>query len=294
MAYLRLRDYSKQIQDSLLSQVLGNDDSIRLLTEGAALAEAKAYLVQKYVLSTEFTDTDPYSATQVYQAGDRVELNFPAFSATATYALGSLVVNNSQAYYCSAAVSAPAAFNPANWTLLGNLYDIYYAQLPQPLFNLNACYLPGDQVFWNNKVYTCVLPSVLPDHDEALQYAKTYNIPPPNVFPDDPVNGATYWGTGTVYSVPAGTLTTNTTYWTFGDNRNQSLVQVVTDISLYHLHSRIAPVNIPELRAARYRAAIDLLKMASEGDITFDLTLLQPRQGARIRFGSNIKNSNSY
>ena len=120
------------------------------------------------------------------------------------------------------------------------------------------------------------------------------NIPPPNVFPDDPVNGATYWGTGTAYSVPAGTLTTNTTYWTFGDNRNQSLVQVVTDISLYHLHSRIAPVNIPELRAARYRAAIDLLKMASEGDITFDLTLLQPRQGARIRFGSNIKNSNSY
>lgn len=294
MGYLRLRDYSKQIQDSLLSQVLGNDDSIRTLTEAAAVSEARSYLVQKYYLNIELTDTNPYSATQAYLAGQRAELNFPPFSASSAYAVGNLVIYNGEAFQCSATVTTPGAFNPADWMLLGNQYDVYYAQYPQPVFNIYGCYQAGDQVFWNNKVYTCVLPSVFLDHDDVLQRSKTYNIPLPNIFPDDPVNGATYWGEGIAYSVPVGTLPTNTTYWTLGDNRCQQLVQLVTDISLYHLHSRISPVNIPELRNSRYRAAIDLLKMAATGDITFDLAQLQPRQGSRIRFGSNIKNTNSY
>jgi len=294
MSYLRLRDYSKQIQDSLLSQVLGNDDTIRTLTEAAAVAEAKSYLVQKYYLNIELTDTSPYNGATVYKAGQRAELNFSAFSATSTYAVGDMVVYNGEAFRCTVAVTTPGAFNPSDWSLLGNQYDIYYVPFPQPVFNIYACYKQGDQVFWNNNTYSCQLPSVFPDHDEEVQFAKTYNIPPPNVFPDDPVNGANYWGEGTAYSVPVGTLPTNTTYWTLGDNRCQQLVQLVTDISLYHLHSRISPVNIPELRSNRYRAAIDLLKMASEGDITFDLAQLQPRQGNRIRFGSNIKNINSY
>lgn len=82
--------------------------------------------------------------------------------------------------------------------------------------------------------------------------------------------------------------------WIYGDNRSQQLVAVVVDITLFHLHSRIAPQNVPELRTKRYEAAQTYLRRASKGEITPNLPLTQPQTSARIRYGGQVKNINSY
>ena len=69
---------------------------------------------------------------------------------------------------------------------------------------------------------------------------------------------------------------------------------IVIDITLFHLHSRIAPRNIPDLRKDRYVNAVQMLQAYARGEMTTKLPLIQPKSGARIRFGGNIKNINSY
>lgn len=83
--------------------------------------------------------------------------------------------------------------------------------------------------------------------------------------------------------------------WIKGDNRNPQLVNYLIDIVLYHVHSRIAPMNIPELRIKRYDDVISWLKDAAQGKyITADLPAIQPRAGGRIRYGGDVKRINSY
>jgi hypothetical protein len=135
---------------------------------------------------------------------------------------------------------------------------------------------------------------VLPSHDSILQARVTENIPLQNIFPDDPVSGAQYWQEDLTWFVPAGTKLSDTDYWVKGDNRDQQMLLYFVDIALYHVHSRISPRNIPQLRIDRYNAAISWLKMCANGDVTPALPVIQPKQGARIRYGGNIKNINSY
>jgi hypothetical protein len=66
------------------------------------------------------------------------------------------------------------------------------------------------------------------------------------------------------------------------------------DITLYTLHSNIAPQNIPALRQRRYEKALEWCLAVAKGDITPNLPMLQPTQGGRIRIGGNIKLGNSW
>lgn len=79
-----------------------------------------------------------------------------------------------------------------------------------------------------------------------------------------------------------------------GSDRDPQLLAYIIDIALYHLHSRIAPRNIPELRQTRYSNAINWLLMCAKGDVTAKLTPIDPAQGRRIRYGGNKKNINQY
>ena len=97
-----------------------------------------------------------------------------------------------------------------------------------------------------------------------------------------------------------------------GEDRDQQLLAVAVDIALYHLHSRIAPRNIPELRVYNYMgnpedrtivmgdvkypvySALGWLQACAQGDITPALEKIIPLQGTRIRFGGNTKNINQY
>lgn len=294
MPYLIAKDLAKQIQSENLSQIIGGDSSILSAAEATAIEEAKSYLVQKYDTTQEFKDMNPWNNQAVYKPTDRIYLDAAAYSATATYTVGEQVLQAGKVYACKTAIEAPQAFNPVNWDLLGNQYDLFFAVYPKPLFDYNQQYAVGDQVYWNGKVYTCAIQTKPISQQELLQYRQYQNLPPLNVAPDNVNEGVQYWGSGTPYSVAAGTLPTNTTYWTKGDNRSQQLLTTVVDIALYHVHSRISPRNIPDLRVKRYDDARNWLKMANRGDITAALPIIQPVTGMRIRYGGNVKQINSY
>jgi phage gp36-like protein len=51
-----------------------------------------------------------------------------------------------------------------------------------------------------------------------------------------------------------------------GDARNSEIVMYMVDMVLYHLHSRINPGQVPELRSQRYADAMEWLKAVAAGD----------------------------
>ena len=225
--YLRLYDYQPTIQSVYFNQLTQGNNANRLLQEATAQAEMISYLVQKYDVTTEFAATTVFVYLTKYSANALVELNFPAFSASSIYALNALVTYNSQEYYCSTAVVSAGAFNPADWTLIGNQYDLYYLQYPYPLFNIGSYYKVGDIVYWKGKVYQCLIGSLPIGHEEQLQRTNVSGTSPKvfNVWPDNLASGSTYWGTGTPYSVtgvyPNGPVPAN---WSAGSYTTGMLV----------------------------------------------------------------------
>jgi hypothetical protein len=170
----------------------------------------------------------------------------------------------------------------------GFFMGMYYAAYPAPQFNSNTYYPQGAQVFYNGSVYTALQGSGAPA--DALQYATYANIPGINTMPG--VNNQ--WDAGAPYAIPAGTPLTDNR-WVAGDNRGQRLLEVLIDITLYKIHSRIAPRNIPELRVKNYDDALKWLQDAATGEhITPRLPLRQPGRGGRVRFGGNVKCHNSW
>ncbi len=267
---------------------------MRIFAENATQAEVISYLVQKYNTASEFEDTTTFNYATAYPVGALVDLNFIPYSATATYAVNALTTINGLSYICTTSITGEA-FNPAHWTLIGNQYDLYYVTSPYPEFQIAKPYCVNDKVFWNGKVYTCIQNSIILTHEDEIQFGQYANIPEINVFPDDKVNGALFWGIGTVYTVPAGTLPSDATKWTQGDNRSQQILMYMIDMVIYHIHRRIAQRAIPTFRVDAYNAAINWLEMAAQGTyITADIPKLQPVQGKRIRWGGNVKNINSY
>jgi len=294
MAYLILSDFKKLIQTDNLAAIIGSDYTILDQVKIAAVVELTSYLIQKYDCSKEFTDTVPWTRATAYKANNRVYLDATAYSASAVYVTNDLCLQAGNVYI-SIAGNVAHAFNAGEWTLIGPQYSMFYVTLPEPEFNSAAIYAAGDEVFWKDKVYTCVLPTVVPTHAGQLQAGSYQNLPPLNVFPDDTLSGLQYWGTGVAYSVAAGTLPTDTAKWTAGDNRNQQLVNYCIDVALYTVHSRIAPRNIPELRVKRYDDVIKWLTNVAQGKtVTAALPLIQPMQGRRIRWGGEIKRQNNY
>jgi hypothetical protein len=297
--YLIPKDYKKLIQTDNLTQVIAGDTTILADAENTAIEEASSYLRQKYELSQELTSTSMWDKSLVYQAANRVYLTANAYDAGTIYAAGAYVTFGTAPntnVYRSIAGNAAHAFVPSEWTLIAPNYQIYYAKFPQPLFDLYAFYKVGDQVFYKGKVYTCAIDSTPQSFPPNIQ-DKYYELRPlPNIYPDDPKNGLVYWGAGVAYTVPATTEITNTTYWTVGDNRSQQLVTYIICITLYWVHMRIAPRNVPDLRVKNYDDAIKWFKNAAKGDdITANLPRIQPKiQGSRTRWGGNIKNQNTY
>jgi hypothetical protein len=302
LPYLVSSDYNKTIQADNLAQIIGANfnatqaANLQAAAETVAVNICKSKLIQRYNVDQEFTDTLPWNPALAYNAKSKVVVDgYPPYSNTATYTLNSCVLYNGSGYICSTAISVPEAFYAAHWTLLGPQYTLFYSALPYPEFNYKGNYKPGDIVFWKNYTYTCIKGTIYYDTDTTLQFLQIQDIPLNNVFPDDPVNGVTAWGTGTNYNVPAYTILTNTTYWTLGDIRDPMLVSICVDLALYELHSRISPRNIPDLRVKRRDDGIRALeKMKTGEDTAVGLASKQPAQGRRIRYGGQIKQNNTY
>ena len=83
-----------------------------------------------------------------------------------------------------------------------------------------------------------------------------------------------------------------------GTARNRKLVQVYIDISLYHLHARINPRNIPELRNIRYdgngvsppppSSATGWLMGLNSDDLTTNLVRIADDVGNSIKFVGEV------
>lgn len=322
MSYVIQADLYFLIQQDNLNQVVGLSVAKIIKAIRIAESEAKSYLVQKYDLDYEMTDTSPYVPTQVYKARNRVYLDGPTYSPTAAYALGALSSftntgkNNSQVYICTSAIASPGeAFNPAHWGLLGWSGQLFYGAYPHDPFDPKDIYAVGDVIWYNDNIYTCVIETSSLSWDARIQANQAALPEYFNIYPDDPIQGVKYWGMPTLYTIPAGSIL-NADLFVDGDNRNQQFLNYVVDIALYHVHTRIAPENIPMLRIRRYCGDEHDIKLANsgaiypsysalgwlqscaaEGGTTADLPLLPKKylqQGQRIRWGSDQKQQNNY
>ncbi len=288
--YLYPKDFKQLIKTDNLNQIIDSDQSILDAVILAAESEAKSYLVQKYDVAREFSDTKLWSPLLAYKATDRVYVDASAYNNQATYSAGSLTLQNGIVYINTTAVDVAEAFSGAKWYPLGVQYQMFYVKLPWPEFNFKTGYTIGTKVWWKDSVYTALRESVYYSHDSQLQSNSNSTIS--NA---EPSLSTSYWGVGVPYTIAAGTLLTDITKWQLGDNRNPQMVNYVVDIALYTVHSRISPRNIPDLRVKRYDDAIMWLKSIAKGDyITADITKKQPTSGNRIRYGGNVKQINHY
>lgn len=210
MGYLISNDYDRLIQDASLQQIISGNPILQLKAENTAITEFKSYLRAKYDVDKEFTNTQVYNPQATYSAADRVYLDALAYNSGATYTQGQLALQNGKVYQCTTLIAIPEAFNPAHWVLLGNQYDIFYANYPFPVFNLLKNYSIGDKVFWNNHTYTCKIATQLISQDMLIQYSATNQVPFQNVFPDDLKLGSQFWTDNGIFVIPAGNLLTTT------------------------------------------------------------------------------------
>lgn len=272
MAYLFFNDYKKAIQVDNLMQIVGNDTSMITATELDAVEEFKSYLVQKYDVNKEFTDTLKYQFNVTRYAKDRIYLDADVYSSASRYAVNDQVLYGGDVYICITAIDPPEPFDISKWQLLGNQYDIFFVKTPQPDWNYYSNYVKNNIVFFENKTYTCLIPN------SAM----------------NPSLNPLYWGSGNNYNVNGTILPTDSNYFIAGDNRSQQTVSSIVDIVLYNLHTRIAPRNIPDLRVKRYDDTIKWLKNVSRGDdVTANIPKIQPNIGMRNRFGSAIPKQNN-
>lgn len=288
---LRDLDYLRVIQEDNLSQIIESNQQIRQDVEQAAQAEMISYLAQRYIVSKVFTNTAVFSLSDTYKAKNLVEWSETAWASGSTYTAGqrvSFTPTGSVIAYIYQAVSNTSAgespnTQPAKWNQITENKALYYVKLPNNEWNKTTTYAVNDQVWYEDKVYTCLVANK-------------------NIVPS---SNTTIWGTGSSYTV-TNALPNDATKWTKGDNRNQQIVLHLLDITLYHLHSRINPRNIPDLRKERYDGngpnqtggAVGWLKRVASGDVTADLPQIDPEQGLSIRWGNadgtTTRSSNFY
>jgi hypothetical protein len=278
---LRDNDYARVIQADSLSQIIESNQQTKLDVEQSAQSEMIGYLTQRYITSQIFTDTKVFDITATYKAKQLIEWTAPTFSATTVYIADVFVVYNGYIYE-SIAGSTAHAFLATEWTLICEDKALFYAKVPYPEYSNTTTYSVGNIIYYNDKIYICLISSlgILPTNTQFWQFTGDYTFN--GYYPNDSAEGYR---------------------WTKGDNRNQQIVMYLLDITLYHLHSRINPRNVPDLRKERYDGnsptqsggAIAFLKRVASGDVTADLPQILPQQGMSIRYGSAVaKQTNSY
>ena len=275
---LRDLDYLRVIQSDNLAQIIESNQQTKLDVEQSAQSEMIGYLTQRYITNQIFTDTKLFDIAATYNGKQLVEWTAPNFSATTIYTAGQYVLQAGYIYK-SIAGSVAHAFLPAEWTQICLDKTLFYSKLPYEEYSNTTTYTVGNKVYYNNIEYSCITSCVgiLPTNTQFWIAGLPYTVT--SAYPDD------------------------TDAWIQGDNRNQQIVMYLLDITLYHLHSRINPRNVPDLRKERYDGnsptqsggAIAFLKRVASGDVTADLPQILPQQGVSIRYGSAVaKQTNSY
>ena len=228
----------------------------------------------------------------IIQPGDRYDIQFTPLVQSSQ---SNILPATGLIYMSNTAITIPETFNPAHWTLLGFQYEMFYVTLPYPEFDISTYYPLNTKVWYKDTIYTCLVESVILDHETAIQFQSVNSLPYPNVFPDDPVQGLINWSNNGLYTVLGSNLL-NPVIWTRGDNRSQQMVELMMDMVIYKLYKKMGTKSIPEDRIDAFSMAIGKLKEWAKGDFTtpFKLIALQPPQGGRVRYGGQVKSINNY
>lgn len=213
-------------------------------------------------------------------------------ASVATYAIGDLVVgSNNNIYQATAATLLNPVTTPADWDLMAANNTLFYNSYPYAPYNGDIVYQINTQIVFVGSIYKAV-KTVVPGM-QPLRADGTVNTD--------------WWALIGTAGTTTGVLPSDTANWTAGDNRDQQTVQHCVDICLYHLHARINPRNIPELRMVRYDGngpdqkggAIGWLKNVAAGKLNANI----PQRyefgtvpGVSIAYGNstNLRNQTSY
>jgi len=312
MSYLIRPDYFATIQDINLTQITTGYPGIIAVSEARAIAEAKSFLIQKYDLENEFTDTSVWAWTEPYSAGDRVYLNASIYDSAQTYDAKALILRASDnAILRCNADGTTGVYDASKWDIVGYQYDLFYAAYPWPIYDTNKFYKIGDKVYWAGHVYTAKRNTLIPSHQQQLQREDQTSNPQYNVRPDLDVDAYSWTDEG-AYTLPADNDITNASQWTPGDNRDQQMVQKVVAIALFHIHKRISPQNVPVHISHSYKgdpadtivngsdvvypiySALGWLQAIARGKVSAALPKYQPNKQVAITWGGSPKKINDY
>jgi hypothetical protein len=340
--FLTFTDYYSQIQLEDLQQIVltpgvtpaGSNftleaEQVLINMEMTAQEEISSYIRNRYIVDQIFAKTQQFSTSTTYFAKNLVVYSEPAYDPAIAYMVGQRFSYLDNIYsvlvpgpYLSPLISDPS--QDANFAFVVQNAQFFYANLPIPEYNKTTNYNQGDLVWFADNAYVAKqnVSGVTPGDTQNLE--ARYGIPSVysnfmgnttmnnslNQDPSPSVN-TNYWAlysgvvtpqfTGPTYSF-SNKLPDNTLYWTPGDNRNPLVKMYMIDILLYHVHSRINPRNIPELRAIRYDGnnsfqtggAIGWLKNIEKGKVNLNAPEIVLTQGGDIRFGSYPKKNNYF
>lgn len=303
MRYLTDADYSTLIKTEHLDQIVGTNPEALLNAEKIAEAEIIGHIGLRYDMVQAFTDTAQFSTQSTYYGLNRIYYTEGPFIQTATYSPGDRVSYNEVIYINLGTSSQVIPTNKTYWAYLTEDNALYYAKLPNNKWDMYKVYNANDVVWWHDRPWTClkINKSHMPDINLVSDYngfdldnniSIGYNLSATEL--DYSIgNSSAYWVAGTTYSF-INEMPENGTYWIKGDNRNKLLTMHLIDICLYHLHSRVNPRNIPDLRKERYDGngpnqvggSVGWLKKVGEGIVHLDIDEIIPLQGGSVMFGS--------
>jgi hypothetical protein len=332
VAFLREKDYLKQIAKPHLEQILAQaegvsgDADIRLMAEVTAIARAKEKLSNRFKVNKIFTDLLTFDITANYKWGDRLDFTAPVFDPTIVYSASTLLVYNIGTLAVpvnkvfqknSTTASYVAGALPTNNTFFDLRGDesIYYLTPPSD-WDEDVSYPPSTGIVTYKHEYYIrtantsgynITGQPHSDNNNLSIYSMWGDVGVINFNPQisiDPYgNNATpentqYWTKildFTPYFI-VGIWPSDNTKWTKGDNRSLTLVKAVIDLALYVLHGVINPNQVPQLRDVRYKEAEQWLDDCATGNIVPDLPTFteDPQKGISMRFGSNPPTTHSY
>jgi hypothetical protein len=314
MPYLIKADLYRLIQPDALAQITASNDAHITNSFKAAEEIVKSILRQRYDVSAEFTETLQYDKTKVYKQGDRFYLDANLFQESLSYARNDFVLFDGYIWYCNVDSWTPNPWDAAYFVKMAPQYAVYHVANPtyKP-FDYTKVYAKNDKVIWQGIKYTAKQSTKGINHAQAIQYPTIADIPLNNVFPDDPIYGAGYWANDGVFSLTAGTLTTDTSgAFVPTDDRDEQIKSACANYALYDIHMRIAPKNVPMEREVRsigqkedrvatkdgiiypIYSALGYVQACAMGKAMPTLPILQPDQGIRVSYGGRVKNINSY
>jgi hypothetical protein len=288
MAFLRIEDYYPAISLEHLNQILeqsvnvSGDRDVLLTAELRSISRAKEYLTARYKVDRIFKDFLPFSISSNYTYGDRINWTAPPW-VNGVYAANSLVSYNGFVYKKNATTAGyTAATLPNNITYFDNVGEesVYYVAFP-PEYDEDKVYASNELLYYSHEVYE--------------KNSETYDESQLPIIPTD----KRYFKRITPSNYSA-VLTVNGVYptnpaWTYGDNRNQTIVECIAHMAINKIHSIINPRNIPALRRDNFSTAIETLKEFQIGSVQADMPDKEGAQtGYAIRFGSNQPTTHGY